>query len=169
MNQNHIANMYRQISARGSSPVGLVVKLYETILEDFRRASDALASGDVELRVGSLNHALLIIAELESVLDHDRGGNVATQLEGFYRVTRAMIVEANVRASREQIAKLIGLYMPFREAWQQVERAVAGGTVDVPNGAGIRPSETLQSVPSIQKQRPDSFSEPSDSQSGWSA
>ena len=35
-----------------------------------------------------LNHALLIIAELESVLDHERGGEVSRHLDGFYKVTR---------------------------------------------------------------------------------
>lgn len=107
--------------------MGLVVKLYDAVLEDLRRASDALVSGDVERRISSLNHALLIIAELESVLDHERGGDVARQLRGFYSVTRAMIVEANIRASRERIEKLTELFKPLRQAWQHVEEDVSGG------------------------------------------
>jgi flagellar protein FliS len=125
MNYDQIAAQYRQSSTQGRHPVGLVVKLYDAILEDFRRALAAVRSGNVEERVSALNHTLLIIAELESVLDHERGGEVAKHLKGFYRVTRAMIVEENLRARAEGIEKLISLYLPVRQAWLQAEQEVA--------------------------------------------
>ncbi|HWF40007.1 MAG TPA: flagellar export chaperone FliS [Candidatus Acidoferrales bacterium] len=125
MNYNQIAAQYRQTSTQGRHPVGMVVKLYDAILEDFRRALSAVRSGNVEQRVSALNHSLLIIAELEGVLDHERGGEVAKHLKGFYRVTRAMILEENVRARSEGLEKLISLYMPVRQAWQQAEQELA--------------------------------------------
>jgi flagellar secretion chaperone FliS len=125
MNQQQIAGQYIQSSARGVHPVGLVVRLYDAIVEDFRRALEALQTGDVERRTSALNHALLVIAELESVLDHERGGQVARHLSGFYKVTRAMIVDANVRASAQEIERLMGLFLPVRQAWQQAEQDLA--------------------------------------------
>jgi flagellar protein FliS len=127
MNYDQIAAQYRQTSTQGRHPVGMVVKLYDAILEDFRRALAAVRSGNVEERVSALNHTLLIIAELESVLDHDRGGEVAKHLKGFYRVTRAMIIEENLRARAEGLEKLISLYMPVRQAWQQAEQELVSG------------------------------------------
>jgi flagellar secretion chaperone FliS len=132
MNQQEIASMYRQVSASGSNPAGLVVKLYDAILEDFRRAQEAIAAGDVERRVTSLNHALLVIAELEGVLDFERGGIVARQLQGFYGVTRGLIVEANLHTSPARIERLLTLYKPLRQAWQQVEDDIANHKVSVP-------------------------------------
>ena len=125
MNQQQIAGQYRQRSAQGVNRVGLVVRLYDAIIEDLRRALEALRAGDVERRTAAVNHALLILAELESVLDHRQGGQVARHLEGFYRVTRAMIVEANGRASVAQIERLMGLFLPVRQAWQQAEQDFA--------------------------------------------
>jgi flagellar secretion chaperone FliS len=125
MNYDQIAAQYRQTSTQGRHPVGLVVKLYDAVLEDFRRALAAVRSGNVEDRVSALNHTLLIIAELESVLDHERGGEVAKHLKGFYRVTRAMIVEENLRARAEGLEKLISLYLPVRQAWLQAEQELA--------------------------------------------
>lgn len=130
--QEEIASFYRQVSATGANPAGLIVKLYDAILEDFRRAVDAIAANDIKERVARLNHALLIIAELDSVLDFDRGGAVAQHLRGFYRVMRGLIVEANVRSSRERIERLISLFMPLRKAWQQVEEDVALQKVQLP-------------------------------------
>jgi flagellar protein FliS len=124
MNPHFAAAQYRQGSAQGANRVGLVVRLYDAIIEDLRRALEALP-GDVERRTTAVNHALLVIAELESVLDHQRGGQVARHLEGFYRVTRAMIVEANARASAEQFARLMELFLPVRQAWEQAEKDFA--------------------------------------------
>ncbi|HXX44783.1 MAG TPA: flagellar export chaperone FliS [Candidatus Acidoferrales bacterium] len=132
MKQEDIASFYRQISAAGANPAGLVVKLYDAILEDFRRAADAIAANDIKERVARLNHALLIIAELDSVLNFERGGTVAKHLRGFYRVMRGLIVEANVRANRESVKKLIDHFMPLRQAWQKVEQEVAQNKVVLP-------------------------------------
>jgi flagellar secretion chaperone FliS len=125
MNQQQIAGQYRQSSTQGVNRVGLVVRLYDAIIEDLRRAREAIRSGQVERRVKCVNHALLILAELESVLDQERGGQVARHLGGFYRVTRAMIVEANVRASDAPFARLMELFLPVRQAWQQAEQDFA--------------------------------------------
>jgi len=129
MKQEEIASFYTQMSAAGANPAGLVVKLYDAILRDFRRATDAITSNNVEERVAQLNHALLIIAELDSVLDFERGGVVAKQLRGFYGVMRGLIVEANLRANRESVERLIDLFMPLRQAWQKVEQDVAQNKV----------------------------------------
>jgi flagellar secretion chaperone FliS len=125
MNQQQIAGQYRQRSAQGVNRVGLVVRLYDAIIEDLRRALEALRAGDVERRTAAVNHALLILAELESVLDHRQGGQVARRLEGFYRVTRALLVEAHGRASAAQMERLMGLFLPVRQAWQQAEQDFA--------------------------------------------
>jgi flagellar secretion chaperone FliS len=125
MNYDQIAAQYRQTSTQGRHPVGMVVKLYDAILEDFRRALAAVRSGNVEGRISALNHTLLIIAELESVLDHERGGEVARHLKGFYQVSRAMIVEENLRVRPEGLEKLISLYLPVRQAWQKAESELA--------------------------------------------
>ena len=138
MNPNEIAAVYSQISTRGSHPVGLVVKLYEAILEDFRRAIKAADTGDIAGRTKSLNHALQIIAELQSVLDHERGGEISRRLDGFYSVTRSLIMEANLHSSPEHVQKLIELYLPLRQAWKQVEDEASAGKLQIttPTGAG---------------------------------
>jgi len=139
MQQQDIASFYRQISAAGANPAGLVVKLYDAILEDFRRAADAIAANDIEERVARLNHALQIIAELDSVLDFERGGIVAKQLRSFYTVMRGLIVEANIRASRESIERLIDFFMPLRQSWQKIEQEIAQRKIILPERQSDEP------------------------------
>lgn len=164
MTQENIAAAYRQSSARGSSPVGLVVKLYDAILEDFRRAIQAIQSGDVEARTGLMNHALQIVAELQNSLNHQQGGQVAQRLEGFYKVTRGLILEASVVGSREKIDRLIGLYSPIRQAWQQAEKELAAGK----NSVSSEPTKPMATPPSPAFPGPAAF-ETEVSHSRWNA
>lgn len=149
MTQNQVASLYRQTSTHGVSRVGLVVKLYDAIIEDLRQAHEAISAGQIERRVGSVNHAMLIMGELEGVLDFERGGEVAPRLKGFYQVTRAMLVEANAKSSQEMFDKLIGYYMTLRQAWEVVDDDVASGKIELPPDFGPRRhnASQTQSVP----------------------
>jgi flagellar protein FliS len=113
---------YQQAAARGASPIGEIVALYDTILRDFGRALIALKSRDIEARVFELNHAIAVIGHLQSVLDHDRGGEPAKHFERFYNITRAMIVQANAKATPESLEELIALYGSVRQAWHQLDQ-----------------------------------------------
>jgi flagellar secretion chaperone FliS len=126
MSGNDAASAYHQTSAHGGSPVAMIVALYDTILRDFRRALVALEAGNVETRVFELNHALTVIGHLEEVLDHKRGGAVAKRFEGFYRITRGLIVAANAEPNRKSIDDLIEMYGTLRLAWQEADRKLQG-------------------------------------------
>ena len=126
------AASYHQVSAHGGSPLGNIVSLYDTILRDFRRAQAALDAGVVETRVFELNHALDVIGHLEGVLDHQRGGEAARRFEGFYRITRGLIVAANAEPRRESIDNLIEMYSSLRQAWEEAERKLQGSEPPAP-------------------------------------
>jgi flagellar secretion chaperone FliS len=140
---------YQQAAARGATPVAQIVLLYDTILRDFGRALTALQNADVETRVAELNHALLVVGHLQSVLDHQRGGDAAAQLDRFYALTRGMILDANIQAVPEALRELIDLYRGLRDAWKQVENSP-----DLPNPvefarAGDRGDIEIQKAPSV--------------------
>lgn len=123
---------YRHASALGATPIGQVVLLYDTILRDLFRALAAMQAGEVETRVLELNHALTVIAHLQSVLDFERGGEAATQLDRFYKVTRGLIMKANFQPSPAALEELINLYGGLREAWTQAERNLPADHVQAP-------------------------------------
>jgi flagellar biosynthetic protein FliS len=121
MSHSGIVSAYQQSSAQGASPIGLVLSLYDTILRDFRRAGAAMNKGDVEMRVFELNHSLVVIAHLQSVLDFERGADSAKRFNSFYDITRGMVLSVNVDADRETLQKLIEMYSSMRQAWHQAE------------------------------------------------
>jgi flagellar biosynthetic protein FliS len=138
---HHPASSYQQAAAQGASAIGQIVLLYDTILRDLGRALAALDAGNVETRVAQLNHALTVIAYLQSVLDHERGGEAAKRFEKFYVVTRGLIVQANFQPTRESVEKLIDLFSGVRQAWSQIEKRepVVPSLVSVPFSSNEAP------------------------------
>jgi flagellar secretion chaperone FliS len=113
---------YRQASGQAPSPVRLVILLYEQLIEDLRQSTIALRSHDVEKRTADIGHALLIIGRLQSALDLEEGGEVASNLEHFYTLLRASLLDAQAHASLEVLNQQISHLLALREAWIEVEK-----------------------------------------------
>ena len=112
---------YASESATGVTPIGLVIRLYENIVSDLGRAVLAIRDGDIEKRSAQLEHALLLIAHLQSALDRENGGDPARQLDKFYSLARSRIVEAQIRQSGKILEEISRDFLSVREAWAQIE------------------------------------------------
>ncbi len=121
------ARTYRYAAAQSATPTGLVVLLYDAILQALHRAADAMRRSAIEERVKAFDHALAIIGELEVSLNHEKGGDVAKSLSRFYAVARQKIVEANANNSPDSLRELLAMFLPVRDAWREVDRDVQGG------------------------------------------
>jgi len=113
---------YREAAVAGASPIRLVILLYEQAIEDLRRAVAAHRNGDIAGRTRELNHALLVLGHLQATLDKDRGGQVAANLERFYRQLRASLLEAQVKQSEPLLEQQISHLLLVYEAWCDIER-----------------------------------------------
>lgn len=118
---NDPARTYRQLSVQSASPIGLVVLLFNSAIASLHKAERAAEANQIEARVNELNHVLDIVSELRSVLDFERGGDVARQFDLFYRMAEAQILRANIENSTEIIRDLITHFVKVRDAWQQVD------------------------------------------------
>jgi flagellar secretion chaperone FliS len=115
---------YREAAVRGASPVQLVICLYEQAIEDLRRAILAQEKGDIEARTRRINHALMVLGQLQGTLDKQRGGEVALSLERFYTAVRAGLIEAQLMQSTRILEQQILQLAIVHEAWLEVERAM---------------------------------------------
>ena len=123
------ARMYREAAVRGASPVGLVVILYEEIVRSVRKALRAFDGGDIEARGKALTHAIEVIGYLQSVLDFDKGGDVARNLSDFYNLMRGKLFEIHIRPTHESLEMMAGEFAKLAAAWQEAERSMAGTSV----------------------------------------
>jgi len=118
-----VQQSYREATVQGASPVGLVVRLYEQIVEDLRQAAKAIEQNDIRGRTRHINHAILVIGHLQSPLDFANGGKVAKDLDHFYNVLRQNLIQVQFYPSKRAITQQITDLFAVREAWIQVERA----------------------------------------------
>lgn len=114
---------YLQAAVAGASPVGLVVLLYERLVLDLTRALAAMEKGDVETRVNEINHAFLILGQLEGSLDSSQAPEAARTQSLFYSVARSKIFEAHLKSDRKLLEQQIALFNEVRAAWEQVDPA----------------------------------------------
>jgi flagellar secretion chaperone FliS len=129
--------MYRESSVRGTSPVGLIVILYEEIVRAIRKAQRGLAQNNIEQRTLQLSHAIMVVGHLQAILDFKAGGEVAQNLSRFYNTMRDKMIEANVQASHETLEWLATTFSEHAAAWKEVDRAVGNPSEEEPVGVGV--------------------------------
>jgi flagellar secretion chaperone FliS len=111
---------YRRMAA-GTSGLGSLIALYDTLAGDLRRAAEAERGNKIEKRCREMNHALLVIAFLENRLAQGSGGALADQLSAFYSSLRRKLIVAQAKRSAELIEQQMALVLKFREQWQGLE------------------------------------------------
>lgn len=113
---------YRESELAGDNPVRLVILLYDQLLRDLYRAFDAFEKQDVPRRCEELDHALVVLAQLQGTLNLESGGEVAGNLDRFYDLVRDHLLRAAVEGSPELLKEQWRQILGVREAWLEVER-----------------------------------------------
>jgi flagellar protein FliS len=98
-----------------------MIVLFDTLAGDLRRAAVAIRNKDIEKRCKELNHAVLVIGQLESWLDLKSGGEPARNLSRFYAYLRAKMMEASVKQSAEVLDAQIEMILQVRCTWQKYD------------------------------------------------
>ena len=139
---------YRESAARAATPVGRVVLLYEQAIQDLGGAVAAIANRDIEGRTQKISHALLVLGQLQACLDLDRGGEVARNLDRFYTLVKARLLDAQVKASAEILREQTDLLLSMRAAWIEVERTQLEAPATRSTADAPPPNLTQPSAPS---------------------
>jgi flagellar protein FliS len=125
---------YQESAVRGATPLELVILLYDSAIEDMRRALTAMQKSEIENRSAQIAHALIVLQQLQGTLDFERGGSAARQFEQFYNLVRAKLLEAQIRGSSELMRQQIRCMSEVRDSWQQARRLLqpVTGTPSIP-------------------------------------
>jgi flagellar protein FliS len=125
---NHTASLeYRRAATQQASVVGLVIALHDTLMGDLRRAAEAIDKGNIQGRCDQLVHAFKVLQQLESMLDMEKGGQTATQVNRFYGHVRGQILLAQFELSSAILYQQIQIVLEVREAWQQLDSSAMEG------------------------------------------
>ena len=114
--------VYQDSSIRGANPLELVVLLYDAAIADMRLALTAMRTSEIENRASRISHALLVLQQLQGTLDFEHGGSAARQFEQFYNLTRAKVLEAQMRSSPDLMQQQIRSMSEVRDCWMEARR-----------------------------------------------
>ncbi len=111
---------YSQQATTTASPAQLVLMLYDGALARIEAAREALDAEprDLEVVNTSLHRAQAIVRELQVTLDHERGGDIASNLAGLYTYAQGQLVEANVHKAVGPLDEAAKVIQPLRDAWE---------------------------------------------------
>jgi flagellar protein FliS len=133
------ANQYLRTQVSSSKPLELVVLLYDGALRWTATASDAMRRGDIPTRRHALSKAMAIVSELQSTLDMERGGPIASNLDDLYKWINSRLLDAIVKQDAKPIDEARRILETLRGAWHTIATAPVGADAGVAATAGARP------------------------------
>lgn len=114
------AEAYYQTHVQSRSPLELVVMLYDGAIRFLNQTTEAMERGDLVAKRDAMSRSMAILAELQGMLDHEQGGEVAASLDSLYTYMIERLSTANAERDTKPIAEVVRLLSGLRDAWSQI-------------------------------------------------
>ncbi len=114
------ASRYRQTEVLTTSGVQLIVLLYDSAIQAVELAGDGIARQHQSDKSRFLGRAVGIVGELSSVLDFERGGEIAKSLYRLYEYMLSEMTQANLRNDAHRLEGPLRCLKEMRDAWHVV-------------------------------------------------
>lgn len=118
---------YRQVQAQASTPLELVLLLYDGALRFMERAREAIARRDIPARRTAISQSMAIVGELQATLDMDRGGEIAFELDRLYAYVLARLMDATLKNDAAAIDDACKVFAALRDGWRTIASQPAAG------------------------------------------
>jgi flagellar protein FliS len=131
-------------AVENASAAGLVMILFDLLVNDLKNAITAMAAQDIEKRTDELKHGFLVLQQLQESVDMENGGDAAKHFSAFYSAIQCKMLEAQLQKSPEILQRQIDLLMDVRQAWQTVSSPTPVSTPAESAGSPTSPAKTAQ-------------------------
>jgi flagellar protein FliS len=103
-----------------AEPLKLVQLMYQGTIDAVTSARASLARRDIKGRSRSITKAILILTELSSSLNHEKGGELSGRLAALYDYMQKRLLEANQKQVDPPLAEVAQLLQTLFEAWESI-------------------------------------------------
>lgn len=123
---------YAQVSLEsrlaGATPHQLIAMLFDGAHNALLRARIYFENGNVAKRCEMIAKALNIIDNgLRAALDHEKGGNIAGDLERLYDYISRLMIQANSGSDVEKLIQADKLLTEIAAVWDEILPQIQGG------------------------------------------
>lgn len=129
MNQININNTYQQLSVHTSSPVRLIIMLYDGAIRFLNQAKIIMEKKESRNGITwyeeshiNLNKAHNIILALLSNLNFKEGGEVSLNLRGLYLFLIDKIVEIDLSKKNNDMNVVLNILISLKSAWEEIDK-----------------------------------------------
>ena len=96
---------YGKVANGEQDPLKQIVLLYDGAIKFLNLTAEAIENEDINEKAENSTRALDIIAYLQSILDFDKGGEVATALDNLYASTTVLVLRASAELDADLMRK----------------------------------------------------------------
>lgn len=115
---------YEQVGARsqleGAPPERLVQMMLEGALDRVSLARGDMENGQVAAKGERIGKAISLVEGLRASLDHERGGELAGNLDALYEYISRRLLEANLRNEVAILDEVSRLLREIKQAWDRI-------------------------------------------------
>lgn len=108
---------YGAIANAETNPIQQIILLYDGAIKFLRLAAADIEANDLTAKAEHSNRALDIVSYLQSILDFEKGGEVAATLDIFYITLSVQILNASAQLDSRKMEQAAESLIPVREAW----------------------------------------------------
>ena len=113
-------SVYEETTVMTQDRGRLVVLLYEGAIKHLRKAIKAIEANDSEQKGILICKAQDIIFELNTVLDMEAGGEIASNLRKLYNFMWRHLGQANLKCDGHMVGEVVDLLTELNEGWKAI-------------------------------------------------
>ena len=116
---NAYMRQYQNNQVLSANPEQILIMLYDGAIRFCRQAMQAQDSGDKLVRSAKISRTMAIICEFANSLDHQVGGEIATDLDALYSFMTRELIRANLKNERQPLEVVEKLLVDLRGTWAE--------------------------------------------------
>ena len=117
--KNNPYQKYKSTSIKSASREKLLLMMYEGAIKFVKKAIIACENNDIAERGYNIGKAYDVILELANTLDHNVGGEIASNLEQLYMFMTDQLTQANIKGDPEHLREVLKLLEILHDGWVQ--------------------------------------------------
>jgi flagellar protein FliS len=140
--------MQRALSAYGQAaetlaPLTQIVLLYDGAIRRIKEARQAIEERRVKDRYTAVEKAGAIVDALHAALDHERGGEIAVQLDRIYTYVGFRLQRVNLDDDPAICDELVARLGELRASWAQIAAPAGAAPAPAPPGQAPESGTTV--------------------------
>ena len=119
---------YKNTQIETANQEKLLIMMYNGAIKFSKQAKEAINRSDYEAVNNFLVRTQAILLELQATLDHQKGGEIAENLDALYDYMKRRLTDANVNKEKEPINEVLDMLTELKETWSEASKKVRNKT-----------------------------------------